>query len=196
MFESPQTAIQQFTYRNDVQHTQPFLSPAISLCVLPSSWMLQIEVTTPSPEPSRPITLADLSRNASVISSSSSSSASDSVFVNTPRPRPIRQFSSPRSRSPHSPTVRSSSKPPAYLTKELGVAGHDRLDNQPDISAQAQSRSRNSSAGRRISANDFEFGEILGEGSYSTVSLIVNPLLSSTSYVNAGHACHIPTQRT
>ncbi|KAF8124901.1 kinase-like domain-containing protein [Boletus edulis] len=127
-----------------------------------------------------PPTLADLSRNASVISSSSDSETSTNTALWTPRPRPTRTFSSPRSRSPHSPPSQAV-RPPAYLTRELGVSvGSEHPDLMPEpvvVSRQAQprsksrkpSRSQNPSANTRLSAQDFQFGETLGEGSYSTV---------------------------
>ncbi|EJD03171.1 kinase-like protein [Fomitiporia mediterranea MF3/22] len=137
--------------------------------------MLHIEVTDPSPEPPPAPTLSDLSRNASVISSSSSSSSTSSLVLNTPRPRPVRTFSSPRSLSRDAPPTPRSTRPPAYLAKELGLI--DDNDSYADLKKRAQSRSksrartksRNSSAGFKLDVNDFEFGEILGEGSYSTV---------------------------
>ncbi|KAF8441736.1 kinase-like domain-containing protein [Boletus edulis BED1] len=127
-----------------------------------------------------PPTLADLSRNASVISSSSDSETSTNTALWTPRPRPTRTFSSPRSRSPHSPPSQAV-RPPAYLTRELGVSvGSEHPDLMPEpvvVSRLAQprsksrkpSRSQNPSANTRLSAQDFQFGETLGEGSYSTV---------------------------
>lgn len=132
--------------------------------------MLHIEVSNPSPEPPRPPTLSDLSRNASVISSSSSSSSTSSIVLNTPRPRPIRTFSSPRSLSRDAPPTPRSTRPPAYLAKELGLVEDE--DSYADLKKRAQSRSksrartksRNSSAGFKLEVNDFEFGEILGEG--------------------------------
>ncbi|KLO20381.1 kinase-like protein [Schizopora paradoxa] len=132
--------------------------------------MLHVEVQTPSPEPARPATLADLSRNASVISTSSSSSSSSSLVANTPRPRPVRTFSAPRSLSREAPSTPRASRPPAYLAREFGLANGD-----GDMSRRAQSRSksrtnsRNSSVGVKAQLDDFEFGEELGEGSYSTV---------------------------
>jgi hypothetical protein len=152
--------------------------------VTPTSrlWMVDIaELARQSPEPTFFSTLADLSRNASVISSSSDSETSTSTVLRTPRPRPTRTFSSPRSRSPHSPTLQSVRPPPAYLTRELGVSdGAENRDLVPEsVAAPRQghprsksrkpSRSRNPSANTRLSAQDFVFGETLGEGSYSTV---------------------------
>ncbi len=144
--------------------------------------MLKIHVSSPSTDvlderlvqPS----LADLSRNASVISSSSSSSSTSDLTIHTPvRPRPIRTFSSPhrpmRSRSPQSPRTPKGSRPPAYLARELGVPEEDDKPTElraPPTPSRGQSRSRNSSINGRISADDFEFGRVLGEGSYSTVS--------------------------
>lgn len=145
--------------------------------------MLKIQVSTPSPEASlQPSpSLADLSRNASVLSSSSSSSSISDLTQTPvlPRPRPLRTFSSPRtsnvrSRSPQSPTTPRGSRPPAYLARELGLTGSDDEDKvlelKPPPQSRAQSKSRNSSVNGRISADDFEFGRVLGEGSYSTVS--------------------------
>ncbi|KAF9233511.1 kinase-like protein [Melanogaster broomeanus] len=131
-------------------------------------------------QPPEPTSLADLSRNASVISSSSDSESSATI-LKTPRPRPTRTFSSPRSRSPQSPPSQAVRPPPAYLTKELGVLHEiEQRDVVPEplsLSRQAQprsksrkrSRSQNSSANTRLSAQDFVFGDTLGEGSYSTV---------------------------
>lgn len=134
--------------------------------------MIRVEAR-PSPEPSFPPSLADLSRNASVISSSSSSDSTSSLILNTPpRPRPNRQFSSPRTNNITQTIPKSNSKPPAYLT---GGLGDDRANGTSSeakrIAARARSQSRNRSVNGRISAEDFEFGEELGEGSYSTVRL-------------------------
>lgn len=142
----------------------------------PGRRMLKIQVSQPSPDanPQHVPTLADLSRNASVISSSSSSSSVSDLTVQTPvRPRPTRTFSSPRirSKSPQSPSTPRGSKPPAYLARELGIA-EDPEDKPSELkppASRAPSRSRNSSVNGRISANDFEFGRVLGEGSYSEV---------------------------
>lgn len=141
--------------------------------------MLKVQVTSPSPQDGQP-TLADLSRNASVISSSSSSSSTSDLTIQTPvRPRPIRNFTSPqhktvRSRSPQSPQTPRASRPPQYLTRELGIAdsSEDRpTELRPPAPHRGQSRSRQSSVNGRISAEDFEFGRVLGEGAYSTVSV-------------------------
>ncbi|EIN11732.1 kinase-like protein [Punctularia strigosozonata HHB-11173 SS5] len=136
--------------------------------------MLTLQVSSPSPDPARqpqfpPPTLADLSRNASVISSSSSSSSTSSLHPLTPPQRPIRTFSSPRSRSP--PTTPTGSRPPPFLRNGLNDAAASMVGTSPPRT-RAQSRvrgSRNNSASARPSAADFEFGDILGEGSYSTV---------------------------
>ena len=137
--------------------------------------MLQIQLTRPSPEPSAATTptLADLSRNASVISTSSSSSSSSSLVMPV-RPRPIRTFSSPRSRSPLPPATPRASRPPQYLSKELGLPGSDEDPrHSPSRGAQSRAqsttRSRTNSVNGRFGADDFNFGDILGEGSYSTV---------------------------
>lgn len=131
--------------------------------------MITVEPPTPSPElPSHKPSLADLSRNASVISSSSSSSSTTSLVLPV-RPRPIRTFSSPRSRSPGGPPTPKASRPPAYITRELGIADQP-IDSPAGRSrANSKSKSRSSSVNGRLSADDFEFGDILGEGSYSTV---------------------------
>ncbi|EIW82604.1 kinase-like protein [Coniophora puteana RWD-64-598 SS2] len=91
--------------------------------------MVEVAVTTPSPAPATgpsypPPSLADLSRNASVISSSSDSESAQSVLLRTPRPRPIRTFSGPHSRSPDASIARSPqrSRPPAHLAREFGLA--------------------------------------------------------------------------
>ncbi|KAF8262874.1 kinase-like domain-containing protein [Lactarius quietus] len=131
--------------------------------------MITVEPPTPSPElPQHKPSLADLSRNASVLSSSSSSSSTTSLVLPV-RPRPTRTFSSPRSRSPGGPPTPKASRPPAYITRELGIAEQP-LDSPANRSrANSKSKSRSSSANGRLSADDFEFGDILGEGSYSTV---------------------------
>ena len=139
--------------------------------------MIRVEVNNPSPDPPHHPSLSDLSRNASVISSSSSSSSTGSVVLHTPRSRPVRAFSSPRSCSRDAPATPRASKPPAYLAKELGL--NEDNGSSADLKKRAQSRSksrarttksRNSSAGFKLDASDFEMGEVLGEGSYSTVS--------------------------
>ncbi|KAG6898018.1 hypothetical protein C0992_007014 [Termitomyces sp. T32_za158] len=88
--------------------------------------------------------LAEISRNTSVISSSSSSS-SLSEGVETRPVRPARKFAAPRTASDPPQSVREL---PGYMQRELGV--------EPV-------------RGAGPSAHDFEFGEILGHGSYSTV---------------------------
>ncbi|KAJ6495552.1 kinase-like protein [Mycena vitilis] len=103
--------------------------------------------------------LSDLSRNASVISNSSTDSEQE---LTPPRPRPIRTFSAPRSRSPQSPTTRGPSRPPpSYLSRELG---YEESSPSPTVP--------NGNGNRRApSLQDFQFGRTLGEGSYSTVKL-------------------------
>ena len=140
-------------------------------------WMIKVDAPTPPLESANNPSLADLSRNASVISSSSGSSSASSLALKSSRPRPVRTFSSPRSCSPGGPTTPRTTRPPAYLTKELGI-----IDNHPELlgdrkysaRAQSKSKSRNNSVNGRLSAEDFEFGEILGEGSYSTVSVLTS----------------------
>ncbi|KAI0365672.1 kinase-like protein [Pilatotrama ljubarskyi] len=138
--------------------------------------MLKLQVSSPSPDTTHPATptLAELSRNASVISSSSSSSSTPDLRIQTPvRPRPLRNFSAPRtnlrSRSPQSPTTPRGSRPPAYLTRELGIPDEDQAAALKPPASRAQSKSRNSSVNGRLTADDFEFLDELGEGSYSTV---------------------------
>lgn len=181
--------------------------------------------------------LASLSRNTSVISSSSSSSSTSSLVAPVRPPRPLRNWSqspSPpggagrRARSPHSPTTpRQPYAPPSYLAHQLGFAsaslnatsnpnnisngsagvllppisptapigtspyGLQPTTQPPNVPGsldpnravtissslagaqarpQIQPRTRTSSAVKKIySATDFDFGDPLGEGSYSTV---------------------------
>ncbi|KAK7057404.1 kinase domain-containing protein [Favolaschia claudopus] len=127
--------------------------------------MLQTKLTPPSTQ-----SLADLSRNASVISNSSTDSDQE---LTPPRPRPIRTFSAPRSRSPQSPTSRATSRPPpSYLSRELG---YDEPSPAPSASS-APSAPNGPPAAKPVSKpkttlQDFQFGRTLGEGSYSTVKL-------------------------
>ncbi|KAI9456307.1 kinase-like protein [Russula earlei] len=131
--------------------------------------MIKLESPVPSPEPPtlKP-SLADLSRNSSVISSSSSSSSTASLVLPV-RPRPIRTFSSPRSRSPGGPPTPRASRPPAYITREFGLTDHQSDALFGRSRANSKSKSRSSSANGRLGVEDFVFGEVLGEGSYSTV---------------------------
>lgn len=133
--------------------------------------MIALHSSGPAPEPSYPPTLAALSRNASVISTSSSDS---SPSLAPPRPRQLRSFNSPRSRSPGNPSPRSQ-KPPAYLAAEMINNEEDSETVNAKVAAsrarsRARSRSRNPPPEIRVDARDFTFGEILGEGSYSTAS--------------------------
>ncbi|OAX34954.1 kinase-like protein [Rhizopogon vinicolor AM-OR11-026] len=130
--------------------------------------------------PTFPPTLADLSRNASVISSSSDTDLESppSELLKITRPRPVRTFSSPRSRSPQ-PKAAVPARPPNYLTRELGVTSHpppEPAQLQQQTKDRSKSRKRSREASRARSANgrfggaqEFSFGDILGEGSYSTV---------------------------
>ena len=143
--------------------------------------MLGVLESSSFPQPAPTPTLADLSRNTSAISLSSDSETSTSTVLKTPRPRPTRTFSSPRSCSPHPPTSPSVRPPPAYLTRELGVSDEPahrdvapesvlaQRQSKPRSKSRIRSRSQNPSANTRLSAQDFVFGETLGEGSYSTV---------------------------
>ncbi|KAF7321506.1 Protein kinase domain-containing protein [Mycena kentingensis (nom. inval.)] len=109
----------------------------------------------PIPPPQHKPSLADLSRNSSVISSSSTDDSEQELAP--PRPRPVRTFSAPRSRSPGSPTTRGASRPPpSYLSRELGYADDGAQPGRPQ---------------GKPSLRDFQFGATLGEGSYSTVKL-------------------------
>ena len=67
--------------------------------------------------------------------------------------------------------------------------------------ANSKSKSRSSSANGRLSADDFEFGDILGEGSYSTVRLMPLRLLPRPDLLAnmrhlTGHAWHTPRNKT
>ncbi|CAE6421139.1 unnamed protein product, partial [Rhizoctonia solani] len=106
-----------------------------------------------------------LSRNASVISTSSSSSASSLVGTPPTRPRPLRQFSyqppsrprsptdqSSRARSPSRPPVSPSTPrgsrapPPVWVPRELGRADSD--DSDSELPALAPPSSRRGSESR------------------------------------------------
>jgi hypothetical protein len=116
------------------------------------------------------LSLADLSRNASAISTDSSDSSPSVPFL-APRPRPNRPFSAPRSLSPHSSSPWAQHIP-TYLSAEL--SGDNRC--APDAQALAQARARSKSRGRpsMTTTDDFKFGATLGEGSYSTVRFAVS----------------------
>ena len=159
-----------YSFQFPVPCSHSLCSPSIIDCVS-SKDMITVDSSTLSTElPTHKPSLADLSRNASVISSSSSSSSTtDLVPI---RPRPVRTFSSPRSRSPGGPPTPKASRPPAYITRELGIADQSPESIWGRSRANSKSKSRSSSANGRLSADDFEFGDILGEGSYSTVRLI------------------------
>lgn len=135
-----------------------------------------------------------------ISSSSSSSSTSSLVAPVRPRPpRSFSQSPSPpggrRARSPNSPTTPRQPRPPTYLTHQLGLGGAGETssstgtilppipqsyDPNRTVTLKANTvtmqrppipRTRTSSAVKRqYSPDDFEFGEPLGEGSYSTVS--------------------------
>ncbi|KAF5370886.1 hypothetical protein D9758_002086 [Tetrapyrgos nigripes] len=123
--------------------------------------MLKVDVTQPSPETSQP-SLASLSRNASVISSSSSDGSN--ALLTTPRPRYRRTFSSPRSASPSGSHSRQSSRPPSYLTKQLGIS-----NETPGSRSPSKTRSKSRGRSNQLTIDDFNVGETLGEGSYSIV---------------------------
>ncbi|KAJ7874694.1 kinase-like protein [Mycena olivaceomarginata] len=118
--------------------------------------------------PSKP-SLADLSRNASVISNSSTDDSEQELTP--PRPRPIRTFSAPRSRSPQSPTTTrgASRPPPSYLSRELGY--DESSPSPPASNGKPAAKPPVSKPPAKPSLQDFQFGRTLGEGSYSTVKL-------------------------
>jgi 3-phosphoinositide dependent protein kinase-1 len=158
------------------------------------------EPSRSSDSPSSPVLnlLSSLSRNTSVISSSSSSSSSSSIVLAPPRP--LRSFSgqshgsrSPhndsRTRRPHSPPSPHTPRPPNYLQRQLGLADPPEVALPPAALPDSSgiptllpniapthlqpTRIVSSNAVKRVySADDFEFGDVLGEGSYSTVRLI------------------------
>lgn len=110
-----------------------------------------------------PGALSELSRNTSAISTSSSDSTSSRLLTLTPRPRPLRTFSAPRSQSPQSGSPRRNNHP-HYLSTELGY------------SDTTQNKTRSKSRGRNVAATveDFKFGPTLGEGSYSTARFLIH----------------------
>ncbi|KAG5641225.1 hypothetical protein DXG03_005691 [Asterophora parasitica] len=132
--------------------------------------------------------LAELSRNTSVISSSSSSSSSTSSLLadldkslqqkNTTtttssrvqhvQRRPDRTFAPPRSASPA-----STQNLPGYMQRELGLAAGASPPSSPlrrdAITAPTPAPVTHVGKPRFNSPQDFEFGDILGHGSYSTV---------------------------
>lgn len=140
--------------------------------------MLAVDQTVSSPELSYTADLAALSRNASVISTSSSDSDAPNL-LRTPRSRPPRAFSSPRSKSPHSTSPRAS-KPPSYLARELGYEEPVKVAQLDITTLKARSKSRTRSAG--VTAEDFQFGATLGEGSYSRVSYSNSALCFACSF--------------
>lgn len=91
--------------------------------------------------------LADLSRNASVISTSSSDDAPPSPHV-----RPRRTFSAPRSKSP--------TPNPTFVHHELAY---------PSMTTDTKPKPRSKSRAREATPQDFKFGPTLGFGSYSEV---------------------------
>jgi hypothetical protein len=105
------------------------------------------------------LSLADLSRNASVVSTDDSDDAPPLV---PPRSRPARNFSAPRSLSPHPPVSPRPCRIPIYLSADPGSSAD----------APKHPRTRSKSRGRiaMTSTDDFKFGATLGEGSYSTAS--------------------------
>ncbi|TFK75333.1 kinase-like protein [Pluteus cervinus] len=130
--------------------------------------MLAVDPTVePTPERANTAALAALSRNASVISTSSSDS--DTALNPQSRPRPIRNFSSPPggSRQSRSP---ASSRPPAYLARELGIEDEQDLPRPPPPDFQANNRPKSGSK-TPLTPNDVHYGKTLGEGSFSRVVL-------------------------
>ncbi|KAK0455401.1 kinase-like domain-containing protein [Desarmillaria tabescens] len=141
--------------------------------------MLQ-PATNTSPDASSQ-SLADLSRRASVISTSSSDAGQVSPVLTTPRPRPIRTFSAPRSASPLPATPRAS-RPPSYLTRDLAVS-----TETPEPRKGSRSTSRAPSKSRGPTIEDFTVGETLGEGSYSTFKVLL------ATYLRTGQKYAIKT---
>ncbi|KAJ7603604.1 kinase-like domain-containing protein, partial [Mycena polygramma] len=92
-----------------------------------------------------------------------SGSSTESV-IPTPKPRPIRAFCAPRSRADFPTTHGPSGQPPSYLSRELG---HE----EPSLSPTVPNANPISKPSNKPSVRDFQFGETLGEGSYSTVKL-------------------------
>jgi len=117
--------------------------------------------------------LSALSRNASVISTSSSDSGQSPLAL--PPPRPVRTFTAPRSQSPHSRTPRPFQLP-SYLAGELGLptasTGDAPSPSYADSSELNKSRSKSRPRNPGVTVDDFKFGPLLGEGSYSTVRLV------------------------
>ncbi|CEL61527.1 3-phosphoinositide dependent protein kinase-1 [Rhizoctonia solani AG-1 IB] len=154
---------------------------------------ITVSTTSPANTPAASSTnqLAQLSRNASVISTSSSSSASS--LVNTPptRPRPLRQFSyqppsrprsptdqSSRARSPSRPPVSPSTPrgsrapPPVWVPRELGRADSDDSDSELPALAPPSSR-RGSESRMRVQSR---------KGSVSTVRRGEHPEIPAISH--------------
>lgn len=139
-----------------------------------------------------PATLADLSRNTSVISTSSS----DDDPLTHAHQRPLRYSSPPSGGHSRSP---NSSRPPAYLARQLGYSENEdfasqvgQSDDAAAVESSASSANTSAlsppptsmngqkvnSAGQRsrsgprnpgLTANDFHYGKTLGEGSFSRV---------------------------
>ncbi|KAF5376114.1 hypothetical protein D9615_007772 [Tricholomella constricta] len=119
-----------------------------------------------------------LSRNTSVISSSSSSSSSTSSLLSSsdkthklalPVPiRPTRTFAAPRCASDFAQSKSQAHLLPSYIQRELGITG---VASAPPSSPLRDTIAVNSGPPRAkfSSPQDFDFGEILGHGSYSTV---------------------------
>ncbi|TFK44560.1 kinase-like domain-containing protein [Crucibulum laeve] len=157
--------------------------------------MITIESATPSPDSTFPPTLAALSRNASAISTSSSDSTPSAPFL-TPRPRPIRTFSGPRSRSPHSLSPRGA-RPPHYLARELGY--FETEDQARDAEVRAKARSQSRSRNAAVTVEDFRFGKTLGVGSYSTVKLathLASARVFAIKVIDKGHLIAKKKQQT
>ncbi|GJJ06133.1 hypothetical protein Clacol_000322 [Clathrus columnatus] len=103
--------------------------------------------------------LIALSQNTSAISSSSSNSSSSSLLLNNPHLSRIRTFSSPRTLS---------------LEKSASQT-RGRGNNESNRNESPRKATASSTPGPRVSRDDFEFGEVLGEGSYSTVMTALFP---------------------
>jgi hypothetical protein len=121
-----------------------------------------VSISSPSPDQeSNPE--STLSRGTSVISSSSSSS---SILT---APVPIRNYVASGSRS-SSPNYGSPSRPPPWLSRHFRRGSTDPSAEQAPPAKTTPSPDPSIGLRHRMSSpNDFEFGEELGGGSWSTV---------------------------
>lgn len=141
--------------------------------------------------------LAEISRNTSVISSSSSSSSSSSTsslvsnsdktqkFLLPVPARPSRTFAAPSRAFDFAQSQSQAHLLPGYIKRELGIstivssAPSSSPLRDPDINGAPtylpNSGLQKKATGPRLnSPQDFEFGDILGHGSYSTVCPVIS----------------------